>query len=88
LAEHAWKRLGKNGLLAEAAWPEYDAKALIVDTVEIPVQINGKLRGTISVSPSASEAEVLSAAAKAVKQDISKPKKVIYKQGKILNLVV
>jgi leucyl-tRNA synthetase len=62
IAEEIWHRLGGTGLCAESEWPWFDPEALISDTVEIPVQVNGKVRGKIIVPSDASETDVLVAA--------------------------
>lgn len=72
-------------------WPTYDAEQAKDTEVTIGVQINGKVRGEITISPTATEAEAM----EAVKQNDSlqgkltaEIKKVIYKEGKILNIIV
>ena len=61
LAEELWQLLGHEGSLAYEPFPSYD-EAMVVDaTIELPVQVNGKLRARISVPADASEADVLTA---------------------------
>jgi len=62
LAEEIWSRLGHASSLADAPWPEFNPDALVEDTVEIAVQVMGKLRGTISVSKDTSKDDVLAQA--------------------------
>jgi leucyl-tRNA synthetase len=58
LAEECWTRVGGEGMVVEAAWPEFDA-ALTEDAVRVlPVQVNGKRRGEISAPAGAEPAEV------------------------------
>ena len=64
LAEELWQFLGHDQTLAYEPWPEYDAKALVEDEIEIPVQVLGKLRGRVKVPVAATPAE-MEAAAKA-----------------------
>ena len=64
IAEELWDALGGYGLCCDSEWPEHDPAALVEDTVEYPVQVNGKLRGKISVVREA-DAEACSAAAQA-----------------------
>jgi leucyl-tRNA synthetase len=64
IAEELWEALGHSGTLAYARWPDCDEAYLKDDTVEIPVQILGKLRGKIVV-PADATAETLEAAARA-----------------------
>lgn len=92
LAEELWEKMGGQGLCSLAPWPIYDSTLCADDTVTIGVQVNGKMRGTIELGVTASEQEAVSAA-KAV-SGVSAllagkdPDKVIYKAGKILNLII
>jgi len=63
LAEELWQLLGHDKTLAYEQWPSVDEKWLKEDTIEIPVQINGKLRGKITV-PAGSDQAALEAAAR------------------------
>jgi leucyl-tRNA synthetase len=97
LAEELWQRLNSqltthNSSLSYAPWPKFDPALLVEDTLEIPVQVNGKLRDVIRVSAAASQAE-LEAAAQA--SDKVKPfingktiKKIIVVPKKLVNIVV
>jgi leucyl-tRNA synthetase len=62
LAEECWKQLGHESLVVEAAWPEAEPALLKVDTVLLPVQVNGKKRAELTISLGASDAEVEKAA--------------------------
>ena len=79
------------GPLLDVAWPKPDATALIQDTIEIVVQVNGKLRGKVSVAQSSDEATVREAALGDlnVRKFLGdKPvRKVIFVPGKLVNLV-
>jgi leucyl-tRNA synthetase len=57
-----WEGLGQTGLVADAHWPQADAEALIADTVTLAVQVNGKLRGQVSVAAGADREQVEAAA--------------------------
>jgi len=76
----------------DETWPEYDAKLLRTAIVEVPVQVNGVLRGHITLAPDASETDALFAAKQdeGVQRHLAdkEPRKVIYLPGKLLNLVV
>jgi leucyl-tRNA synthetase len=94
LAEEIWTALGGGGAgtLAYEPWPSYDESLLKADTLDIPVQVNGKLRSVITVAADISK-EALEAAAKndeKVKAALERKtiKKVIVVQGKLVNLVV
>jgi leucyl-tRNA synthetase len=92
LAEELWQRLGHKESLAYHAWPAADAALLKADVLEIPVQVNGKVRGKISVPAEAQEAEVIEIAK--ADQNVGKHlagqnvKRAIYVRGRIVNFVV
>lgn len=92
LAEELWRRLGHDTSLAHGPFPVADERYLIDDTVELPVQVNGKVRGKITVAADADKA-ALEAAALADEKvlaflDGATPKKVIVVPGRLVNLVV
>jgi len=58
VAEEMWERLGNTGGLVRAPWPVFHAEAARADTVELAVQVNGKVRGHITVAPDAGEEAV------------------------------
>ncbi len=92
MAEELWKKIGGEGLVVLAPWPQYESSLTVDSTVTIGVQVNGKSRGTIEVAKDALEADAV-AAAMAIPQVANavggKPlSKVIYKAGRILNLIV
>jgi leucyl-tRNA synthetase len=62
LAEEMWSRLGHNESVTYVPFPIADPALLVADTIEIPVQINGKVRSRINVAPSLTEDELLAAA--------------------------
>jgi len=75
--------------ILEASWPKYDEKYLVEDEVEVPIQVNGKLRGKILISRTASEEEVKTKALEEVKDYVTQGfKKIIYIPGRIFNIVV
>jgi len=92
LAHELWEMLGEKGNLLKAPWPKYDAELAKEEEIEIPVQINGKLRSRVTVPADADETFVLERAladekvkaAIAGKQIVKK----IYVPGKMVNLVV
>ena len=92
LAEELWAALGHAPSIADVAWPAYDP-ALVVDAeVEIAVQVNGKVRGRITVARDASEAAArdLALADEGAKPHLAGKtvKKVVYVPGRIVNLIV
>jgi leucyl-tRNA synthetase len=92
LAHELWEMLGEKGNLLKAPWPKYDAALAKEEEIEIPVQVNGKLRGRVVVSADATEETVLERALAdekvratiAGKQIVKK----IYVPGKLVNIVV
>ncbi|MBR3281042.1 MAG: leucine--tRNA ligase [Clostridia bacterium] len=58
ITEELWEMLGHSGTIANESWPTYDETKTIDDEIEIPVQINGKLRGKILVHKDASKEDV------------------------------
>jgi leucyl-tRNA synthetase len=62
LAEELWAKLGKPYSIHQQDWPTWDEAMLVVETVEIPVQVNGRVRGRITVPAEADEATLRSAA--------------------------
>jgi leucyl-tRNA synthetase len=91
IGEELWHRLGHTQSLARAPWPAYDEAKLVESSIELPVQVNGKVRDKIVVAADAAEASVLAAAesAERVKPwlDGKTIRKRIYVPGKLINLV-
>jgi len=91
LAEECWAALGHRTLVSEAPWPTVERDLLIEDTITLPVQVNGRKRAEVTVSRSASNAEVEAAvlALDAVKAALGgkPPKKVIVVPQRIVNVV-
>ena len=91
-AQAMWRALGHESRLVDERWPEPDAAALVQDTAEIVVQVNGKLRGRISVAVGADEAVVRETALAdpgVAKFVAGQPvRKLIYVPGKLVNVVV
>jgi len=92
LAEELWQRLGHAETLAYEPWPRHDPACLVADTLEIPVQVNGKLRGKVTVPAGAAQDAILAAAqadaAIAAHLAGKTLRKQIYVPGRLLNLVV
>jgi leucyl-tRNA synthetase len=91
VANEIAERLGESQIAQGQQWPIVDESLLIEDVITISIQVNGKLRGTVSVAP-AIEKEALIALAQAeegvAKFITGEPKKVIVVPGKIVNFVV
>jgi leucyl-tRNA synthetase len=92
LTHELWEMLGEKGSLLKAPWPKYDAELAKEDEVEIPVQINGKLRGKILVPAGSTEAFVIEHALADEKIRVlvtgKQIVKAIYIADKMLNLIV
>jgi leucyl-tRNA synthetase len=92
ISQELWTQLGQSGLIKEQTRPDYDPTMIQTQTVNLPVQINGKTRGNLNVSKGLSQDEALDL----IKADpkLSKYlddvtiKKVIYVQDKIVNVIV
>ena len=91
LSEECWSHLGGEDLCYHAPWPAVDESLLVEDTVTIPLQVNGKRRGEISVPADISkeEAEKLALAYPAIIRTIDglTVRKVIVVPGRIINIV-
>jgi leucyl-tRNA synthetase len=92
IAEEFWGMLGNKGSVHLQAWPEFDKTKLVVGSLVIPVQVNGKVRDTLKIDTEAKQTEVEKAAQKLanVQKNIAgaKIKKIVYVKGKIINIIV
>lgn len=92
LAEECWHSLGGEGLVSETAWPAVEESLLVDDSVTLPIQINGKRRGEIIVSRTASKEDVEAATLELdfVQRVLEgrPPRKVIVVPQRIVNVVV
>jgi len=91
IAEEIWANIGHGEMLATLPWPEADATWLKQDTINIAVQVNGKLRGTIELAPDSDDqlAEEMALALPAVQKILGgqPPRKVIVVKNRIVNVV-
>lgn len=79
------------GLYKDQTWPIVNKAALIKDTFDMPVQVNGKVRGVVSIPATATQEEVVNiakASADIAKYLVAEPRKIIYVPKKILNFIV
>ncbi len=92
VAEELWSMLGGEDTVTRVAFPEADPALLVDDTVELPVQVNGKVRGRVTVSSDAVDADVIAAAIAepnvAIHVDGKELRKAIVVSGRMVNLVV
>ena len=90
IAEELWHRLGHDGLLVRGPFPEADPALLVEDTIEIPVQVKGKVRSRIQVPADADETTLREAALaddKIAALLDGEPRKVIIVPGRLVNIV-
>src|SRR5260370_920083 len=92
LAEELWAALGHEKTLAYEPWPKFDPELVKADEVEIPVTVNGKLRGKLTV-PAGTDAKRLEELARADEKVIAaiggkQIVKVIVPKGQLVNIVV
>jgi len=92
MSEELWERLGHADGVVAAGWPAVDEAAARADEIEVPVQVNGKLRGRVLVSADASEKDIEAAAlaAPAIQPHLAGKQvaKVIVAKGKLVSVVV
>ena len=90
ITEELWNKLGHTNSIAYESWPKFDDAKTIEDTIEIPVQVNGKLKTTISISLNEDESSVKEKVHNALtdKLDGKSIVKEIYVKNKIYNVVV
>ncbi|MCX7653689.1 MAG: leucine--tRNA ligase [Fervidobacterium sp.] len=90
MAEEMWSDLGKNTLIVEEKWPDYDANALKEDELTVVVQVNGKVRGRITIPADLSEEDVKKVALENVSKVIEGKNinNIFYVKGKLVNIVV
>jgi leucyl-tRNA synthetase len=92
ICETLWEMLGGKDSVATTAWPEVDESARVRDQITMVVQVNGKLRGRIELSPDSTEEQAMAAAT--AEQNVQRHlegkqvRKVIYIPNRLLNIVV
>ena len=91
LAEEAWAARGHGAMIADATWPTYDPALLIDETVTLAIQVNGKLRDTITVARGLpkDQVEALALASAKVQAQLAGavPRKVIVVPDRLVNIV-
>ncbi|MGH7581979.1 MAG: leucine--tRNA ligase [Gemmatimonadales bacterium] len=90
-AEECWERLGHHGSVFDSAWPAFDPELTVADEVTLVVQINGKVRGTVTVGRDADEVAARAAAERddAVQRHLAGKavRKTIYVPNRLINFV-
>jgi leucyl-tRNA synthetase len=91
-AEECWERMGHTTSVFDERWPEWDAALAVEDEVEVAVQVSGKTRSRVTVARGSNQDTVLAAALAddATKRFVgdARPRKVIYVQDRLINIVV
>lgn len=91
ITDELWQQMGHSESIHLTSWPEYDYQKSLADVVKMAVQVNGKLRATLELAAGLDQAEVLSVAMahENVKRHVDgEPKKIIFVQDRILNIVI
>ena len=91
IAEELWEQTGGTGSVFDSAWPSFDPRLALDDSIELVVQVNGKVRGKITVARDISEQDALVAALAdptVSRFTAGNPRKVIFVPGRLLNIVV
>jgi leucyl-tRNA synthetase len=90
ITHHLWRELKFGEDIMQAPWPEADPKALEQDEIELVVQVNGKLRGSIKVAKTADKKAIEQSAVAAMAKYIADQavKKIIIVPGRLINIVV
>src|SRR5688500_19605235 len=91
IAEELWERLGHSQSVFDSGWPAFDPALAAENTIELAVQVNGKMRGTISVPRTVTQDEAYAAAMgqpNIAKFVTGTPKKVVFVPGRLMNVVV
>ncbi len=89
VCEELWSMLGKEGFASVAEWPKYDEAKLVDSTVELPIQVQGKMKGKIVVPVDCEESVAVEMAKKEIADKLEGKTivKVIYIKNKILNII-
>ena len=88
ITEELWEIVGFDGYVYQSTWPEYDEAKLVQSTIEIALQVNGKVKGTMSIDKEASKDEVIAKAKETLGDKLTGTiVKEIYVPGRIVNIV-
>ena len=89
VTEELWEMLGHNNTISYEPWPSFEESKLVKNEIEIPIQVNGKLRAKITVPTTATKEEIEEQAKIAVKDYIQNGiKKIVYIPNRIFNIVI
>ena len=92
VGEEIWQILGHDSTIAYESWPQFDEAKCASDVIEMPIQVNGKVRNVINISKTATKEEILAIVKSDEKIATALDGKTIVKEivvpGKIINIVV
>ena len=91
VAEELWERFGHSRSIFDCGWPEFDAELAADELITLAVQVNGKTRGTIQVTPDATQDDALATALAdpAISRFVTTdPTRVVFVKGRLLSIVV
>ncbi len=92
IVQELWSQLGHESFILQEQWPQYDAQKIVDDEITLVVQVNGKVRDTITVRADITEEDAKSTALASEKiqkyLEGKEPKKIIFVQGKLISIVV
>ncbi len=89
ITEELWQLIGGEGRVYEQSWPEFDEAKTVEDTVEIAVQINGKMKGTLAIGRNDAKEDVIAKAKESIADKLTgNIVKEIYVPGRIVNIVM
>ena len=90
LQKNYFKKFGNEKTIAESSWPTYDEDKTVDDEIELPIQVNGKLKATVMISVDSDEADVKNIVHEKISNTLEGKQivKEIYVKNKIYNIVV
>ena len=92
MGQELWSLMGNDTYLDFEKWPEYDPKLIVQSTLKIAVQVNGKTRDTLMVAAGITEDEAKKLALESAKVQTAlagvAPKRIIWVEGKLVNIVI
>jgi leucyl-tRNA synthetase len=88
ITEELWQTIGENGYVYEQSWPVYEEEKTVENTVEIALQVNGKVRGTLEIAKDEDKDSVIAKAKEALGDKLTGTiVKEIYVPGRLVNIV-
>jgi leucyl-tRNA synthetase len=91
VAEELWERFGHERSVFDSGWPDFDEGLAREDSVQLAVQVNGRMRGTVPVARDVSQDDAMAAALAEpaiAKFVVGEPRKIIFVPGRLLNILV